>query len=93
MEPLWLELAKQIPSLVVLGWLVVFFLKHIKEIVDNFQQTIKEVNKSCHEFQAECIKQNHMTISTNSLAMNENTRMLGKSAYVLSRFSKEENDS
>lgn len=57
MNDLAIEVAKQVPSLAVLVYLVRSFLTHLKESEENCRQTsletatvVKDVKESCHEF-------------------------------------------
>lgn len=49
MENLFVELAKQIPSLVVLSLIVVFFLKQMREADKSFQEALAAILKHCED--------------------------------------------
>jgi hypothetical protein len=56
-DPTWLELAKQAPFLAAFIWLVIVFLKHIKETQTEMREVIKgnsEVINECKEMFGRC---------------------------------------
>lgn len=89
-EPFWLEVAKQIPSLGVLVWLVISFLRHLKEDGDRRERleearakSLKEIGDSCHAFQQEITTQSHAILARNTAALDNNSAALGWHAKKL----------
>lgn len=68
MDEILTEAARQVPSLVVLVVLVIYFLRAL----DRRDQTIRAIADSCHASQASSVA-----------AINENTRVLGKVGEAL----------
>ena len=84
MENFWLETAKQAPSLCVLVFLVLVFLKHLKEDGDRRERleqqreaSLRALGDSCHEFQKEMSVKSAETITRNTTALERNTEALG----------------
>jgi hypothetical protein len=77
MDPTWLELAKQAPSLVVLVILVVLFLRHLKEISAGFERAIKDIGNDCHLFQKETSERTSAALTRNTIALDRNSEALG----------------
>ena len=67
---LFLRLASQVPSLLVLVIVVVIFLKYLSKR----DETLKHIGDDCHEVQRDAIK-----------AMNKNSEVLGEISGVLRR--------
>lgn len=83
-DPFWMEVAKQMPSLGVLAWLVVSFLKHLKEDNDRRERieetraaTLKTINDSCHAFQRETSVHTHEALGRVVVALDNNSAALG----------------
>jgi hypothetical protein len=68
MDEVLTEAARQVPSLVVLVVLVIYFLRAL----DRRDQTIRAIAETCHQSQAGA-----------TAAINENTRVLGKVGEAL----------
>jgi len=64
------EIAKQVPALLILGWVVLAFLKAMSRRDD----TANKVADNCHLTQRDAIK-----------AMQENSRVLGETSAALER--------
>lgn len=71
MEPTWIEFAKQAPHLTVLVFIIVAFLRHIKEAET---ERIK-MNQEKSEAFAE-------VIDRNTLALERNSEMFGRASHV-----------
>jgi len=71
MEPTWIEFAKQAPSLTVLGFIVVMFLRHIK---DGERERTESEKQKAQAF-AEVIERN-------TLALERNSEMFGRAAHA-----------
>lgn len=69
MDPTWLELAKQAPFLFAFIWLVIVFLKHIKETGSE----MREVVSKC----AEAFDRNSEALGRASLALDQHERRNG----------------
>jgi uncharacterized protein involved in propanediol utilization len=71
METTWLEFAKQAPHLTVLVFIVVTFLRHIKD---------GEKERAAHEIE----KQRGFSevIDRNTIALERNSEMFGRAAHV-----------
>jgi len=85
MDQFWLEAAKQIPSLVVLVTLVILFLKHLKDISDNFSETLKAIGDACHMHQVEVSEEANEVIKKNTAAFDRNTEALGKTIFIIEK--------
>jgi hypothetical protein len=75
MDPLWSEVAKQVPALGVLVFLVVHFLKHIRAITDDFKTTMKEVNETMIEHHTIFRERTEKALDNNTAALARNTTM------------------
>jgi len=91
-EQWWIEVVKQVPSLVVLSWLVVVFLKHMKEdrhhrerAEERSAETLKSIGTSCHTFQRELTAKNHEVMVKTHGALEKNADALSKATYWLDR--------
>jgi hypothetical protein len=79
MDPIWTELAKQVPALVVFAlvmmWVVTKFLKHIREISSDFKSTIEEINVTVNDqitlFRERCER----AIDNNTTALARNSAL------------------
>lgn len=92
MENLWIEIAKQVPSLVVLGWLVVYFLRHMERMVDQFgkmttdwAKSVEGVNHEAQTFQTQLHTEHRAMFSKLGGALDKNTEALGKNSATLDR--------
>lgn len=68
------EIIKQIPSLGCLAWLVVYFLKHMRETVATFREGENEKKAVLQEI-----------IDKNADAFDRMTEALGKNSYLLDK--------
>lgn len=71
---LWIELAKQVPALTVLCYMLMVFLAHLKHRDE--QERLRQ--ESCHEFQRQMMSQ--ATAANNKVveAFDRNTEALGR---------------
>ena len=88
----WLEVAKQVPSLGVLVWLVVYFLKHIKSVADVIAvadernvDRVRELVENCNGYQRELTEQTIECIHKNTSALERNTENLIRAVYILDK--------
>jgi len=49
MSEFWMESAKQAPALTVLAFVVVYFLRFIKDMAVQWQTTLRAIGDDCHE--------------------------------------------
>lgn len=75
MDPLWVEVAKQVPALGVLVFLVVHFLKHIREVTNDFKSTIEEVNVTMADQHNLFRERTEKALDNNTAALARNTTM------------------
>ena len=78
MDTTWIEFAKQAPSLTVLVFIIVAFLKHIKEAEIERTKLNQEKSQAFSE-----------VIERNTLALERNSEMFGRASHV---FEQEERD-
>lgn len=79
MEKILTEAANQAPALVVLVFLVIVFLRHIKLINDANAAMIREIhaeNIDARRHSAEVIEKNTEAVGRNSEVMEETTRAI-----------------
>ena len=81
-EALWVEVAKQAPSLGVLVWLVVHFLRHMKE----YARHVEDLADKCHTSHKTIIDEAHSLQRETNRAMEQNAKAFGRNDAVLSRF-------
>lgn len=81
MDPFWLEAAKQAPALAVLCFVVMQFLKHIREIVNDFKGTIEETNVMMND-------QHKLFRERTERALESNTSALAKNNILLDQFNR-----
>lgn len=85
MEDALLEIAKQIPAVLVLVWLVVknnkdaadarnAFIDHIEKVQHRHQETISTMGSECHAVQEKCVA-----------ALERNTEMFGRMIESMER--------
>lgn len=70
MESVIVEIAKQSPSIVVIAFIVMQFLRHLGKM----NETLKEISGECHQLQRE----SHEIHRASTEAIRENTRVLGQ---------------
>ena len=82
MEPWIIDLAKTVPALVVIVWIVREGMKWHKDIADEWMRSFKEVGEKCHEshekvahlfHEQSCKGQEVLTANTAALARNSAT--------------------
>lgn len=90
-EPFWIEIAKQIPNLIVLAFLVLAFIKHLNEEGDRRERMekdraalFKEIKASCHGFQTDLADKTGTALDRNTTALERNSEALGWSSRRLS---------
>lgn len=90
MDPLWMELAKQVPSLVVLVLLVGWFLKTLQSInadrkeVDKLRdESLERLGNNCHAFQRELAGKNERMHERVATVLESNATMMGKTIGAL----------
>lgn len=76
MDPLWTEIAKQFPALGVLVYLVMTFLKHIRETTNDFKSTIEEINVNLNDQHNLFRERTERALDNNTTALARNTLML-----------------
>lgn len=78
-EPtVWMEMAKQVPSLAVLVGLVYYFLTHLKSITDSHNERVAQANESCERRLSEHAHAARESSERLSKIIEANTLMLGK---------------
>jgi len=92
MDSLWAEVAKQIPSLAVLCFLVIAFIKHLtaegdrgERMESSRNKALKEISDSCHESQREIVKETTMALARAATVIDRNAEVLGKTIHVIER--------
>lgn len=78
MDQFWVEIVKQAPGIAAVILVVVMFLRFTDKILQDAKITFKEIRDSCHVFHNEVIKDSNGAINNCTLALSENTRMLGR---------------
>lgn len=81
MDTHWVDVAKQVPSLGVLVWLVVYFLRHMKEM----SESTKDIASSCHDFQKELTNENHAVMNRMASTLDKNTDALGRALFIMDK--------
>lgn len=71
MDATWIEFAKQAPHLTVLVFIIVAFLRHIKEAETERMKSNQEKNEAFAE-----------VIDRNTLALERNSEMFGRASHV-----------
>jgi hypothetical protein len=71
MEPTWIEFAKQAPHLTVLVFIIVTFLRHIKDGERERAESEREKTEAFAD-----------VIDRNTLALERNSEMFGRAAHV-----------
>jgi hypothetical protein len=87
-----LEVAKQVPALVVLMLIVDRFLKALNGVAARFEQvedkrseSLETLGDSCHAFQRDVQAKNEAVMGKVVTALDRNTESLGKNTYALDR--------
>ena len=90
-EPIWIEIAKQIPNLAVLVFLVRQFILHMHEegnrrerLDESKAKLLKDIGDSCHAFQREIATETTSALSRNTTALERNSEALGWHSKKLS---------
>lgn len=81
MDPFWLEAAKQTPALGVLCFVVMQFLRHIREIVNDFKGTIEETNVIMND-------QHTLFRERTERSLDNNTSALARNSLLLDQFNR-----
>ncbi len=74
MEQLLIDVAKQVPALVVLGFIVVRFLQFLERMMNSFRDTVMDINKDNLAARAEsriAIHENTVATSNLTVAVNK----------------------
>ena len=98
MEAYWVEVAKQVPALLVLVYVVGVFLKHITEMGSRFEGVniklmgeLSEIHKSAKEHQRELTKEHQVVMKEMAAVIERNSEKLGRNAAIFGEHSREKN--
>ena len=86
-DPVWMKLLGEAPTLGVLVFVVVVFLKHIAASDAARTELIREVGKECHEFQRDLTVKTNEVIVRNSNALDRNSEALGLNSSYFQKHS------
>lgn len=87
------EMLKQAPIVAALVYMVVLFLKHIREsdtvretLLSKRDEALSRLGDNCHEFQRSMATRNDETFVRMADAMDRNTEALGRNHEAMVRF-------
>lgn len=80
-----LETAKQVPQLVVLGYIVHLFLGHLNRRDKARDIALREIGDRCHLHQDRMAKATNACVAKATESLDQNTEMLGELAKVVER--------
>jgi low affinity Fe/Cu permease len=82
MDPILLKIASEAPNLAVLVFIVVIFLKHIRESAQVHTALMKELAEGFHSAHREITIETSAAIAKNSSALDRNTEALGAAGVL-----------
>jgi len=98
MEAYWVEVAKQVPALLVLVYVVGVFLKHISEMSSRFEGVniklmgeLTDIHRSAKDHQRELTKEHQLVMKEMAAVIERNSEKLGRNAVVFSEYVREKN--
>ena len=81
MDNLLVEVAKQVPALGVLAWIVAYFLKAMNQRTDSFENTVKRISADCHDARSKL----HDILIHNSSVLGRTESTLDRLEKVLTK--------
>ena len=75
MDQIWLEIMKQVPQLGVLVWIVTYFLKHMEKVAQIVRDSDEKIAIHLMDVTAK-----------NTVSLDRNTEALGKSSYLIEKY-------
>ena len=86
MDTFWIEFLKQAPGIAAVIFLVIIFLRFIRESTTDMLKTFKEIRDSCHDFHGGIAKSTEQVIVKNGISLDNNNVALGKVSAIIERF-------
>lgn len=83
MDPLFVEAAKQVPSLAVLVFIVIKFLAFVRETEVARSSSLEALGDTCHAFQERLGNATQKVIDRNSEALEKNTEAMTRIEVIL----------
>lgn len=85
MDPLWQKVAEQVPNLGALIWMVVYFLKHIRETADRLSAHDEKNATVLAQHQEKTAAILADVIERNTTSSDRNTEIIGRAVYVIEK--------
>lgn len=83
MNGFWLEAAKQVPALAVLVFVVVFFLRFMKDMSAQWVKVLSDIGDDCHEHGKMLTEQTTAALDRNTDELEKTRVMFGEVKEVL----------